>query len=175
LKFVPQLDQYAMAKRSTKYGVLFIVLTFITLWLFEITAKVRIHPIQYLLVGAGLALFFLLEISISEHIGFALAYSCATMMVTSLVYFYSRFILGGSRRSAVLAAVVLMLYGYLYVLLMNQDYALLIGSICLFLVLATIMFITRKIDWYSFQRQVPAPATGTLPDQVESCGDRHLL
>jgi inner membrane protein len=152
IKFIPSLDQYSMAKRSTKYGILFILLTFISLWLFEIVAKVRIHPIQYLLVGGGLSLFFLLEISIAEHIGFALAYLCATLLVTSLIYFYCRFVLGGLRRSAILGTVVLLLYGYLYVLLMNQDYALLIGSICLFLVLAAVMFITRKIDWYAPQK-----------------------
>jgi inner membrane protein len=153
IRFIPTLDQYSMAKRSTKYGILFILLTFTALWLFEIVAKVRIHPIQYLLVGAGLSLFFLLEISIAEHIGFASAYLCATLLVTSLIYFYCRFVLGGLRRSTILATVVLLLYGYLYTLLMNQDYALLIGSIFLFLVLATVMFITRKIDWYSPQRR----------------------
>jgi inner membrane protein len=149
IKCVTSLDQYSMAKRSTKYGILFILLTFITLWLFEITAKVRIHPIQYLLVGAGMCLFFLLEISIAEHIGFPLAYLIATLMISSLIYFYCRFVLGGFRRSAVIGTVVLLLYTYLYSLLMNQDYALLIGSICLFLVLAAVMFVTRKIDWYS--------------------------
>jgi inner membrane protein len=152
VKFIPSLDQYSMAKRSAKYGILFILLTFVTLWLFEIVAGVRIHPIQYLLVGAGLSLFFLLEISIAEHIGFAPAYLCATLLVTSLIYFYCRFVLGGLRRSAVLGTVVLLLYGYLYVLLMNQDYALLIGSLCLFLVLGAVMFVTRKIDWYSFRK-----------------------
>jgi inner membrane protein len=152
LRFIPSLDQYGMAKRSTKYGILFILLTFVTLWLFELVAGVRIHPIQYLLVGAGLSLFFLLEISIAEHIGFAPAYLCATLLVTSLIYFYCRFVLGGLRRSMVLGTVVLLLYGYLYVLLMNQDYALLIGSLCLFLVLGAVMFITRKIDWYSSRK-----------------------
>ncbi|HOI17924.1 MAG TPA: cell envelope integrity protein CreD [Geobacteraceae bacterium] len=153
IKFMPSLDQYSMAKRSTKYGILFILLTFVTLWLFELVAGVRIHPIQYLLVGAGLCLFFLLEISLAEHMGFAPAYLCATLLVTSLIYFYCRFVLGGLRRSTILATVVLLLYGYLYALLMNQDYALLIGSLCLFLVLGAVMFITRKIDWYSTRRQ----------------------
>jgi inner membrane protein len=152
IRFIPTLDQYAMAKRSTKYGILFILLTFVSLWLFEIVAKARIHPIQYLLVGAGLCLFFLLEISFAEHIGFALAYLFSTLMVTSLIYFYCRFVLGGMRRSAILGTVVLLLYGYLYSLLMSQDYALLIGSLFLFLVLAAVMFITRRIDWYAPQR-----------------------
>jgi inner membrane protein len=152
IRFIPALDQYAMAKRSTKYGILFILLTFVTLWLFELVAGVRIHPIQYLLVGAGLALFFLLEISFAEHMGFAPSYLIATLLVTSLIYCYCRFVLGGVRRSAVLGSIVLFLYGYLYVLLMNQDFALLIGSLCLFLVLAAVMFITRKIDWYSLRK-----------------------
>lgn len=168
IKFIPSLDQYSMAKRSTKYGILFILLTFIALWLFEIIARVRIHPIQYLLVGAGLSLFFLLEISIAEHLGFASAYLCATLLVTSLIYFYCRFVLGGLRRSAILGTVVLLLYGYLYVLLMNQDYALLIGSVCLFLVLAAIMFITRKIDWYAPQKSAGnIQETFTWPEDRE--------
>jgi len=172
LKLIPTLDQYAMAKRSTKYGILFILLTFVTLWLFEIVAGVRIHPIQYLLVGAGLSLFFLLEISIAEHIGFAAAYLCATLLVTSLIYFYCRFVLGGMRRSAILGTVVLLLYGYLYVLLMNQDYALLIGSVCLFLVLGAVMFITRKIDWYSFRKPEGEIAeTFEWSETIEGSGD----
>ncbi|MRR33531.1 cell envelope integrity protein CreD [bacterium] len=172
LKLIPTLDQYSMAKRSTKYGILFILLTFITLWLFEIVARVRIHPIQYLLVGGGLSLFFLLEISIAEHIGFAPAYLCATLLVTSLIYFYCRFVLGGLRRSAILGTVVLLLYGYLYVLLMNQDYALLIGSVCLFLVLGAVMFITRKIDWYSFRKpEGEIRETFEWSDAAEESGD----
>jgi inner membrane protein len=161
IKFIPTLDQYAMAKRSTKYGILFILLTFVSLWLFEIVARVRIHPIQYLMVGAGLCLFFLLEISMAEHIGFAPSYLCSTLMVTSLIYFYCRFVLGGVRRSAILGTVVLLLYAYLYSLLMSQDYALLIGSLFLFLVLAAVMFITRKIDWYFPQRRAD-----TVPELV---------
>jgi len=168
MRFVPSLDQYGMAKRSTKYGILFILLTFVTLWLFEIVAGVRIHPIQYLLVGAGLALFFLLEISLAEHMGFAPAYLTATLLITSLIYFYCRFVLGGLRRSAVLGTVVLLLYGYLYALLMNQDYALLIGSLCLFLVLAAIMFVTRGIDWYSGRR--PSGEVGDKFEWSEAVG-----
>lgn len=174
LKLIPTLDQYSMAKRSTKYGILFILLTFVTLWLFELVARVRIHPIQYLLVGAGLSLFFLLEISIAEHMGFAPAYLCATLLVTSLIYFYCRFVLGGLRRSTVLGAVVLSLYGYLYVLLMNQDYALLIGSLCLFLVLGAVMFITRKIDWYSMRKPAGEDeAVFEWSEEVEEASDKQ--
>ncbi len=162
IKLIPSLDQYAMAKRSTKYGILFILLTFITLWLFEIVARVRIHPIQYVLVGSGLSLFFLLELSLAEHIGFSAAYLCATLLICSLIYGYCRFILGGMRRSAILGTVVVLLYGYLYVLLMNQDYALLIGSLCLFLVLGSIMYITRNIDWYGPHKS--ARSAGDRPD-----------
>ncbi len=150
--FITPVDHYRMSERSVKYEMLFLSLTFITLWLFEILAGVRIHPIQYLLVGAGLCVFYLLELSFAEHLGFTTAYVLATLPVTGLIYFYCSFVLGGYRRSSVMGGVVLLLYGYLYILLMNQDYALLIGSVCLFLMLAVVMFITRKVDWYSIGR-----------------------
>ncbi|MBF0527657.1 MAG: cell envelope integrity protein CreD [Deltaproteobacteria bacterium] len=151
VRFITPVDHYRMSERSIKYEFLFLSLTFITLWLFEVLIKVRIHSIQYLLVGAGMCIFYLLELSLAEHIGFLLAYICATLAVTSLIFFYCIFVLGGYKRSSIISLVILFLYGYLYILLMNQDYALLIGSICLFMVLAAIMYITRKVDWYSMK------------------------
>ena len=152
IKFISPVDHYRMSDRSIKYAILFLSLTFITLWLFEIIAGLRIHSIQYLLVGAGLCVFYLLELSLSEHIGFTIAYLLATLAVTVLIFGYCRYILGGYRRSIIMGIIILLLYSYLYVLLMNQDYALLIGSICLFILLAAVMYITRKIDWYSVKK-----------------------
>ena len=153
------IDPYRMADRSVKYAVLFIWLTFSTIWLVEVLAGVRVHPIQYLMIGAGLCLFYLLELSLSEHIPFALAYTAATTAVIALVAGYSAAILRRVRRAAVVGTGVAALYGYLYVLLTNEDYALLIGSIGLFVVLAAIMLVTRRVDWYAAGAEPDAPPT----------------
>lgn len=152
--FIAPVDEYRMVERSVKYEVLFLSLTFLVLWLFERLRRMRIHSVQYLLVGAGLCVFYLLELSLAEHIGFTAAYACASLAVTALVFVYCVFVLGGHRSALIMAGVLLLLYGYLYIVLMNQDYALLIGSICLFVAVAVVMWITRKIDWYS-PREAP--------------------
>jgi inner membrane protein len=149
VNFLVPMDYYRMSERSIKYEILFMSLTFAVLWLFQVLAKLRIHSIQYLLVGSGLCLFYLLELSLAEHIGFFLAYLCATLAVTILIWFYCIIVLRGYFRASIVSTVLLLLYGYLYILLMNQDYALLIGSIGLFITLAIIMYITRKVDWYA--------------------------
>ena len=141
------VDHYRMAHRSLKYQLLFLSLTFIVLWLFEVRGGLRIHPIQYLLVGFGLCMFYLLELSLAEHIGFLPAYALATVSVVAMVAGYCGAILRSLRRALTVGASVTALYAALYVLLMNQDYALLMGSVGLFAVLAAIMFLTRRIDW----------------------------
>jgi inner membrane protein len=145
------VDHYRMADRSIKYALLFVVLTFATLWLFEVLVQVRIHPIQYLFVGVGMCLFYLLELSLAEHIGFMAAYILASASVIALISTYCIAVLKGARRAGIITAATTLLYAYLYILLMNQDYALLIGSIGLFAILATIMYLTRKIDWFSMK------------------------
>jgi inner membrane protein len=137
-----------MAERSVKYSLLFVLLTFGSVWLVEVMAGVRVHPVQYLLLGAALCLFYLLELSLSEHLRFAVAYAIAAAAVVSLIAAYSVVALKRVRRAAVVTFGATTLYGYLYVVLTNEDYALLIGSIGLFLSLALVMLITRRIDWY---------------------------
>ena len=149
VEMISPVDFYTMSQRSVKYQFLFLVLTFSTLWLFEILAKIRVHPIQYLLIGSGMCLFYLLELSLAEQVGFILAYAIASAAVIILVTTYSVSVLKASKRAVIVGAVVTLLYIYLYVLLMIEDYALLSGSIGLFVVLAIIMFLTRKVDWYS--------------------------
>ncbi|MGC9326127.1 MAG: cell envelope integrity protein CreD, partial [Candidatus Hinthialibacter sp.] len=151
VRFIAPVDHYRMAQRSIKYEILFLVLTFAALWLFEILIHMQIHSVQYLLVGVGMCMFYLLELSLAEHIGFIPAYVCASASVIILISTYCIAILKGKKRAAIIAAVTTALYAYLYILLMNQDYALLIGSIGLFLILAAIMYLTRKIDWYSMK------------------------
>ncbi|MBI4963137.1 MAG: cell envelope integrity protein CreD [Desulfomonile tiedjei] len=151
VSLISPVDHYRMAERSTKYMTLFLSLTFITLWLFEVLAKIRIHAVQYLLVGAGMCLFYLLELSLAEHIGFTVAYAIASFAIVALTFSYCIAVLKRASRAIIVGTVVTILYSYLYVLLRDQDYALLVGSAGLFVVLAVIMFMTRKVDWYASQ------------------------
>lgn len=143
------IDPYRMTERSVKYAVLFVLLTFGSVWLVEVMAGVRVHPVQYLLLGAALCLFYLLELSLSEHFRFGAAYGIAATAVVLLIGAYSLVALKRVRRAAVVTFGATTLYGYLYVVLTNEDYALLIGSIGLFISLAFVMLITRRIDWYA--------------------------
>ena len=143
------VDAYRMADRSVKYQVLFLSLTFLTLWLFEVLAGIRLHSVQYLLVGTAMCLFYLLELSLAEHLGFAVAYALASLAVIGLITAYSVSALRTTQRASVVGMMVTALYLYLYTLLMSQDYALLAGSIGMFVLLAATMFLTRNVDWYS--------------------------
>jgi inner membrane protein len=148
-EFLSILDAYRYVERSIKYGVLFLVLVFTTFFLFEVTARQKIHPFQYLMVGAALCLFYLLMLSISEFIGFGFAYVIAAVASTVLITWYCRFFLGGGARTLMIGAGLAGVYTFLYITLRQQDYALLMGAIALFVVLAIVMYVTRKIDWYA--------------------------
>jgi inner membrane protein len=148
-QFLSILDAYRYVERSIKYGVLFLVLVFTTFFLFEATARQKIHPFQYLMVGAALCLFYLLLLSISEFVGFSWAYLAAAVASTALITWYCRFFLGGGVRTLMIGAGLAGVYLFLYITLRQQDYALLMGSIALFVVLAVVMYVTRKIDWYA--------------------------
>ena len=148
VEFLNPVDHYRMAERSVKYASLFILLTFATLWLFEVRAGVRVHPIQFLMLGGALCLFYLLLLSLSEHMAFVLAYVLASVSVVGMVAAYGVVVLKGVSRALAVGLGVAVLYGYLFVLLVNEDYALLMGSIGLFLILALIMYATRRVDWY---------------------------
>jgi inner membrane protein len=142
------VDHYRMAERSVKYAMLFILLTFATIWLIEVLARVKVHPIQYLLLGGALCLFYLLELSLAEHLGFPAAYAIASVAVIGMVTAYARAILHRPARALIVGGGVTLLYVYLYILLINEDYSLLIGSIGLFVILGAIMYSTRRVDWY---------------------------
>jgi inner membrane protein len=148
-QFLSILDAYRYVERSIKYGVLFLVLVFTTFFLFEVTARQKIHPFQYLMVGAALCLFYLLLLSISEFIGFSWAYLIAAVASIALITWYCRFFLGGGVRTLMIGAGLTGVYTFLYITLRQQDYALLMGAIALFIVLAIVMYVTRKVDWYA--------------------------
>jgi inner membrane protein len=143
------VDSYAKTGRTTKYGVLFLFLTFAVYFLFEILGRIRVHPFQYLLVGFALCLFYLLLLSLSEHIGFGTAYLLASAGTVGLIAVYSGSVLGSLGRAAAIGAGLAGLYSYLYVLLQLEDYALLLGSLGLFGLLSAAMVLTRRVDWYA--------------------------
>ncbi len=149
---ISPIDNYRMAERSIKYNFLFLILTFAVFWLFEVTVRLRIHPLQYLLVGIAMSLFYLLQLALSEHMGFPGAYAIASAAVIGMITLYSIAILRAKRRGGIIGAMQVALYGYLYVVLVNQDYSLLIGSFGLFGFLAIIMYFTRRIDWFDSNR-----------------------
>ncbi len=141
------VDTYQKTDRSLKYGGLFVLLTFLTFLLFELFEGSRLHAVQYLLVGFAMSIFYLLLLSLGEHLPFRLAYLVAAAAVTLLIAGYARAILGSRRGSAWLFGVLTLLYAFLCVLLESEDYALLVGSLALFGVLALVMYLTRHIDW----------------------------
>lgn len=142
-------DIYQKSMRTVKYSFMFILFTFSAFFFSEILARRRLHPIQYILVGFSISVFYTLLIAISEHFGFDAAYLVSSLSVIFLITGYSKSILKNTRFTMIIFAVLTLLYSYLYLVLQLEDYALLIGSIGLFAVLAVIMYITRRINWYS--------------------------
>jgi inner membrane protein len=142
------VDPYTLSNRAVKYGILFVLLTFGGFLMFELMKQLPIHPVQYLLVGFGLALFFLLLVSFSEHMAFGLAYLIASAACIGLLTFYLSFVLRSTERGLGFGAMLTMLYGAIYGLLISEDNALVLGSLMLFCLLAAVMFVTRKVDWY---------------------------
>jgi inner membrane protein len=148
VSFIEPVNIYSQAERAVKYGLLFVSPTFAVFFLFELMKSLAIHPVQYALVGLALALFFLLLVSLSEHLRFALAYLIASSACILLIGFYLMNVLHSWKRGFAFGAALTLLYGVLYVLLRSENSALAMGSILLFSVLAGIMMATRKIDWY---------------------------
>lgn len=149
VSLVDPVDTYTQADRASKYGVLFIVLTFVGFILFELIKALRIHPLQYLMVGLALAIFFLLLISLSEHIAFWQAYLVSALACIGLQAVYLANVLGHWKRGLGFAAMLTVLYGALYGLLVSENNALLMGSLLLFAILAMAMWVTRRVDWYA--------------------------
>jgi len=150
--FIRPVDTYQQTERSVKYGALFILLTFTTFVLVELLQSVRVHPVQYLMVGAALCLFYLLLLSLSEQVSFGLAYAIGATATIGITTMYTVNVLGGVRQGLLTGVGLTTLYTFLYVLLQLEDYALLTGSVALFLILGFVMFITRRINWYELRR-----------------------
>ncbi|PCJ22052.1 MAG: cell envelope integrity protein CreD [Gammaproteobacteria bacterium] len=153
VKHINPVDVYLQSERSVKYGFLFIALSFVTFFIFEIIQKLSIHPIQYSLMGLAIALFYLLLVSLSEHIGFAKAYGIAAISCVSLLFYYLRFILNGLKQASAFCALLLLLYAILYIIISAEDFAFLMGGVLTFLTLSIVMITTRNIDWYQIGLQ----------------------
>jgi inner membrane protein len=156
--FLLPVDHYQKSERSVKYAFMFIALSFLVFFLTEIILKIRIHPIQYLLVGFALIIFYSLLISFSEHLGFNTAYYISTAAVTLLIGFYMKSSTGSSKVGVISSLLLLALYGFLFTTIQLQELSLLMGSIGLFIILMVIMIVSRKVNWY---RQDAEGQTGT--------------
>lgn len=144
--YIP-VDEYQKSERSSKYGFMVIGLTLLVFLLIQIVSKIYIHPFQYVMIGLALVMFYTLLISISEHSTFFKAYIIAAIAVLGLITIYSRAILKGLKFPLLVCTSLAALYGFIYVIIQLENYALLVGSIGLFMILAIIMFASRKIDW----------------------------
>ncbi|MEM7804463.1 MAG: cell envelope integrity protein CreD [Pseudomonadota bacterium] len=147
------ISVYRLTLRAATYGVLFVALTFVSYFLFEVIAGLRLHPLQYLMVGLANLIFFLLLTSLAEHIGFGWSYILSACASSGLIVSYSASILGQRSRAGVIAGVLLVLYCFLYMTLKAATYALLAGSIGLWVALALVMYLTRRIDWYELSNE----------------------
>lgn len=141
------VDEYQKSERTAKYGFMVIGLTLLVFLLIQLVSKIYIHPFQYVMIGLALVMFYTLLISISEHSNFFKAYAIAAVSVLALITVYSRAILKGFKFPLLICASLASLYGFIYVIIQLENYALLVGSIGLFLILAIIMFASRRIDW----------------------------
>lgn len=152
VRLMDSIDHYVKNDRSTKYAYLFILLTFAAFFLIEVLKKMKIHGIQYGLVGMSLTLFYLLLLALSEHIGFDLSYFIAAAACIALISGYLSTVLKSTKLAALFGAGLGLVYGVLYLILLSEDYALLMGAFLVFTAVAIIMFATRKVDWYQFSR-----------------------
>lgn len=154
------VDVYQRVERAVKYALLFIALTFLTFFAWEQITRNPMHPLQYLLIGLALSLFYLLLIALSEHISFLGAYVTAAVALALLIGVYIAGALRSSLRGAVAGVAMSGVYALLYALVLSEDYALLLGAIVLFVALAAVMLVTRRVDWY---RLNASPSTSTDP------------
>lgn len=142
------VDSYQKSMRSAKYATMFVALTFLIFFFVQVMNKVSIHPLQYIMVGFALVIFYTLLLAFSEHIPFMYSYIIASAAIVGLIVLYVKNIFKSSALTRMLGLLLVILYLFIYIIIQSQDYALLMGSIGLFIVLATVMYLSRNIDWY---------------------------
>ncbi len=170
LEYYVPTDVYQKTHRALRYGVLFLLIPFAGLFLLESILKFKIHPIQYALIGAADLIFYLLLLSVSEHIPFYGAYLASATAVTALIGVYARGAFRAERKALLIAPIIAVQYGYLFFALESEDYALLIGAVGLFLILAVVMILTRGFDWY--EARLRGKKNGKSPENPENSGEK---
>jgi inner membrane protein len=151
VKLILMADIYQKSMRLAKYSIMFLLFTFATFFFSEIINKQRIHPIQYILIGMAILIFYTLVLSLSEHMHFNYAYIISAASVTLIISGYAKAIISNSRFALTIFGILTILYCYLFIILQLEDYALIIGSIGLLIILTIVMYITRKINWYEIE------------------------
>ncbi|MHA1537441.1 MAG: cell envelope integrity protein CreD [Alphaproteobacteria bacterium] len=147
VSLVTPVDVYLKTERSVKYGILFVLLVLAAIFAFDVAGGLNLHVLQYTLVGFALCVFYLLLLSLAEFAGFLVAYLAAATLATAMIAGYAGKVMGGWTRAGMLAGLVAGVYGFLYVVLQLEDYALLVGSLGVFAALAAVMYGTRNVDW----------------------------
>ena len=146
-------DEYQETVRALKYAIMLLALTFLVLFFYEAMRGVRVHPLQYILIGLALALFYLLLLSVSEYLGFKTAYLISALTIISLITLYSKSIFKEWRPALLEALILAFIYGFIFVILQLEDYSLLVGSLGLLAILSLVMLVSRKIDWYNIAQK----------------------
>ncbi len=149
VNLIVPVDEYQKSMRSAKYAAMFITLTFLIFFFVQILNGVRIHPIQYIMVGLALCIFYTLLVALSEHVPFRYGYLISSISIVGLITLYAHSIFHRTKLTWLICFILSCLYVFIYSIIQMEDYALLMGSIGLFLVLAITMYLSRKIDWYS--------------------------
>ena len=151
VKLILTADIYQKSMRLAKYAIMFLFFTFAAFFFSEVINKQKIHPIQYILIGIAILIFYTLVLSLSEHMGFNLAYILSALSVTLIISAYAKAIVESKRFALMIMGILAVLYGYLFIVLQLEEYSLLMGSIGLLVIIATVMFMTRKINWYKVE------------------------
>lgn len=176
-RLIEPLDLYALNLRAVKYAILFIVVPFLAFFIIEAIGGARAHPVQYLLAGLAGLVFYLLLLSLSEHLGFSLAYGTAALASAAMMSLYSYTVFKSAKRAAIMLGAMAAAYGNLLSSLRSEDWALLIGSVGAFAALGLLMFITRKLDWYGFHgsgEDAGGEIETRTPPPTEEAGDRRV-
>ena len=155
VSLVTPVDFYLKTERSVKYGILFVLLVLAAIFAFDVAGGLNLHVFQYALVGFALCVFYLLLLSLAEFAGFLVAYLAASAMATVMIASYAAKVMGGWSRAGAVAGLLAMVYGFLYVVLQLEDYALLVGSLGVFVALAAVMYGTRNVDWHMLKSGPP--------------------
>ncbi len=153
LQLILTADIYQKSTRLAKYSIMFLVFTFAAFFFSEIINRRRVHPIQYILIGMAILLFYTLVLSLSEHMHFNYAYILSAAAVTLMISGYAKAIVSNSRFALTILGILAVLYSYLFIVLQLEDYALIMGSIGLLIILAVVMYMTRKINWYEVETE----------------------